>query len=30
VFAVAGDRVSHTVVFQDPVVFALFDLPPTR
>jgi RNA polymerase sigma-70 factor (ECF subfamily) len=30
VFAVAGDRVSHVVVFQDPVVSALFDLPAQR
>lgn len=30
IFAVAGERVAHTTVFQDPVVFALFDLPPQR
>jgi RNA polymerase sigma-70 factor (ECF subfamily) len=30
IFAVAGQRVAHTVVFQDPLVFALFDLAPAR
>jgi RNA polymerase sigma-70 factor (ECF subfamily) len=27
VFTVAGAKVTHTVVFQDPAVFAAFDLP---
>ncbi|MDN5915951.1 MAG: sigma-70 family RNA polymerase sigma factor [Pseudonocardia sp.] len=30
VFAVVGDRVAHTVVFQDPTVFAAFGLPGLR
>jgi RNA polymerase sigma-70 factor (ECF subfamily) len=29
IFAIAGERVAHTVVYQDPVIFALFDFPPT-
>ena len=27
VFTIAGGKVTHTVVFQDPAVFAVFDLP---
>jgi RNA polymerase sigma-70 factor (ECF subfamily) len=26
VFTIAGGKITHTVVFQDPVVFAVFDL----
>jgi RNA polymerase sigma-70 factor (ECF subfamily) len=28
VFTVAGGKIAHTVVFQDPAVFAAFNLPP--